>query len=111
MHWKADVISSLLKMFIFVFVQVEYQIQKVKKMRSDFWSGLMGNSKGGQGGLTEASLNPYRVFGIKSGTICLCKIVWEALFQNPTFQYIEQGEIINRVELWVKRQDDYWLIN
>ena len=98
MHWKADVISSLLKKFIFVFVQMEYQIQKVTKMRSDSWSGGIGNSKGGLGGLTEASLDPYRVFEIKSGTICFCKIDWEALFQNPTFQYIEQGEIINRVE-------------
>ena len=85
-------------MFFVVFEKVEFIIQKVTKRRSDSWSGGIGNSKGRLGGLTESSLDRFRVIKIKSETICFCKIAWVTLFQKPTFQYIEQGEIINRAE-------------
>ena len=49
-------------------------ILKDTKVLLDFRSGLMGNAKGAQGDLTEASLDPYRVFEIKSGTICFYEI-------------------------------------
>ena len=78
---------------------MEFLILKDTKVHFDFCSGGIGNEMGGQECSTSTSSGPYRVFKIKSGTICFCEIASEALFQIPTFQYIEQGEIINRVEL------------
>ena len=93
-----NLFTSLVKVCVIIFFWMELSILKVTKMRSDSWSGGIGNSKGRLGGLTESSLDPFRVIKIKSETICFCKIAWETLFQKPTFQYIEQGEIINRAE-------------